>query len=83
MFGFVLNVSHRHRDETKIPLPFGRDKFYQKSGAKIADKKNGKEILNVKIANGTPIVKASRNYTYPVHEYLLSYISGQEHWYVV
>lgn len=83
MFGFVLNVRYRHRDETKIPLPFGRDKFYQKSGAKISDKKNGKEILNVKIANGTPIVKVSRNCTYPVYEYLLSYISEQEHWHVI
>lgn len=83
MFGFVLNVHHRHRDETKIPLPFGRDKFYQKSGAKISNKENGKELLNVKITNGTPIVKVSRNCTYPLHGYLLSYISEQEHWHVV
>jgi len=83
MFGFVLNVHRLHRDETKIPLPFGRDKFYQKSGAKISNKGNSKELLNVKITNDTPIVKVTKNCTYPLHEYLLSYISEQEHWYAV
>ncbi len=83
LLGFVLNIRHRHRDETKIPLPFGRDKFYQKSGAKISNKENGKELLNVKIIDGTPIIKASRSCTYPLYEYLLSYISDQEHWHVV
>lgn len=81
MLDFVLDVRYRHCDEVKIPLPFGLDKFYQKTGAKISNKKNGKELLNITITN-EPVVKVSKNCTYPIYEYLSSYISGQKHWYV-
>lgn len=82
MFYFVLNVHHKHRQDVKIPMPFRRDKFYQKSGAKVSDKTSGKEIISVKIIDGVPIIKVSKHCTYPVHDYLLSYISEREHWHV-
>lgn len=82
MFGFVLDVHHKHRSDVKVPLPFGRDKFYQKSGAKISSKVNGKEIINVKIIDGAPAIKASKHCDYPLHDHLLSYISERDHWYV-
>ncbi|AJQ97493.1 HNH endonuclease [Gynuella sunshinyii] len=83
MFGFVLDIHHKHRCEVKIPLPFGRDKFYQKSGAKVSNKASGKEIINVKIIDGSPLIKASNHCAYPLYDYLVSYISQREHWYVV
>lgn len=82
MFGFVLDFHHKHRSDVKVPLPFGRDKFYQKSGAKISSKVTGKEIISVKIIDGAPAIKASKHCDYPLHDYLLSYISEREHWYV-
>ena len=83
MFGFVLNVRQRHHDELKIPLPFGRGKLYQKSGAKISNKVSGKEVINVKITEGNPVIKASKFCRYPLHEYLAAYISEKKYWYVV
>lgn len=83
MHGFVLDVHYRHRVETKIPLPFGRDKLYQKSGANISNKINGKRLFSVKITNDESVVKVSRNCTYPLYEYLSSYISEKPYWYAV
>lgn len=83
ILGFVYNFYHKHRKELKIPLPFGLDKFYQKSGARVSSKANGKEIINIKIVVGHPMIKASKFCTYPIFEYLLSYISEQKFWYVV
>jgi len=82
IFGFVLDFYHKHRDELKIPMPFGRDKFYQKSGAKVSNKINGKEVVNVKIVEGISLIKASSDCIYPLYDYLVEYISKREYWYV-
>lgn len=83
MFGFVFDFIYKNQSDVKVPLPFGQDKFYQKSGAKISSKVNGKEVISVKITDGVPTIKATKNSDYPLHDYLLSYISEREYWYVV
>lgn len=82
MFGFVLNFYHKYRDKLKIPLPFGRDKFYQKSGAKVSFMETGKEVINTKIVDGKPIIKVSKYCEFPALEHLSSYIEEQKYWHV-
>lgn len=82
MSGFVLDVCHKHHTETKVPLPFSQNKFYQKSGAKVSNKVSGREIFNVKFIEGSPLIKSSKHCIYPIYDYLVSYISQQEYWYI-
>lgn len=83
MFGFVLDFYHRYRDQLKIPMPFGRDKFYQKTGARVSDRASSKEVFNARIVDDQSIIKASRQCRFPIAEHFSTYVAEHGYWYVV
>lgn len=82
MFGFVLDFYRKHRGQLKIPMPFGRDKFYQKTGARVLDKGTGKEVLNARIVDTKSIIKSSRLFSFPIVEHFSTYVAEHRYWYV-
>ena len=82
MFGFVFKFYHQHRGQLKIPMPFGRDKFYQKSGARVFDRTTNKEVFSAKIIDATSIIKASRLFSLPILEHFSAYVSENKYWHV-
>lgn len=80
MFGFVLNFYRAHRDNVRIPFPFGINKFHQPSGAKIIDKKTNKTLASVLCSGGSATLKVSKYCSLPIDAFLVSTIEETRPW---
>lgn len=81
MYGFVLGFYFEHKEKYKIPLPFGSDKMYQKSGAKIRDALTGKTRVRVTCSvEQTAIIRISKDCVEPVSDHFVQYLKKTKYW---
>ncbi|MFK5950224.1 MAG: hypothetical protein QM500_15775 [Methylococcales bacterium] len=83
IFRLVHDFYTKNRDKLKLPLPFGREKLYQKSGVRIIDRISSKEICNIKIIDCQAIIKTSKICEYSIMSHIYKYISELDYWYVI
>lgn len=79
---FAYHLKHKYRDILKIPMPFGREKLYQKTGIKISELSTGKEVINVRVSDGIHIVKAAKRCTLPVKDDFKQFVESQQYWFI-
>lgn len=83
MYRFTLDLFFKHRDALKIPLPFGREKLRQLSGANVRDSSSNKSIVNVACTDSTATVKVSSQCAIPVMQHLLKVIEESRPWRII
>jgi hypothetical protein len=82
MFRFTLGFYFAHRETLKIPMPFGREKLHQSTGANIRDSSNNKSIVNVACKDSGAIVKVSSQCKFHVMPQLLKVIEESKPWHI-
>lgn len=78
-FDFIHRLKNSNRDALRYVLPFGLDKFYQKSGAKLLNKESGKEILRINIdKHNVVIVKMTKHCKYDIYSEVIEYFKNNK-----
>lgn len=56
-------------------MPFGRDRFHQKSGARFFDRADGKVLMSIRMVNGEALIKISSSTVVPFQDTLAEVIA--------
>lgn len=75
LFHYSMVVYHANREAIRIPMPFGRDRFHQKSGARFFDRGDGKVLMSIRMVNGEALIKISSNTAVPFQDTLVEVIA--------
>ncbi len=80
LFSFVLATKFKYRGQLRLPLPFGIDKFYQKSGARVYSTVTNKEAFRVHVENGNGVILSAINPKLSINEEIIAAITESSVW---
>lgn len=75
-YGFVVSFV---RGEITFPLPFGREKFAQKTGVKLSLRSTKKHVATVWAEASCITIKHTKTCTFPLEEHLRNYLHAKPH----
>jgi len=79
-YSFCIHIMRNNRDKLKLPMPFGREKLSQKSGAKILSHNNKKPLATVWASTETILIKQYKNCPVRVAHELRAFIAASKYW---
>ncbi|MEX0739809.1 MAG: hypothetical protein WD071_10760 [Pseudohongiella sp.] len=78
--GLIYGYWNDNLNLLRIPIPFSRDKLFQKTGACVINKESNKKELIVKVRNNVVEITQPTNALYDISSYLRSHIDSRRYW---
>ena len=77
---FCVHIMRLHREKLTLPMPFGREKLLQDTGAKIITRDTRKPVATVWADHRSIRVKESKSCWFPVASELPAFLLRAGHW---
>lgn len=83
LYKLVLAFSSKNKPNVRVPLPFSKEKLYQKTGACVMESSSNTKVLEAKFIGKVAHISQPVDTKYKIVPFIREFVESKEHWKLV